>query len=171
MRGVVALAAAISLPVVVANNMPFHQRNLIIFLTYSVILVTLVLQGLSLPALIRKLGLAGADGENCEEYDARRMMVEAARSRLEELKEKDPDFEQVYDHVDRHYQDRLLAITRDEDVGRTLQEMQRFRHVTREMRHVERETAIRLRNQRRISDELLRKLERELDLLDSRTSV
>lgn len=172
MRGVVALAAALSLPAVVAGNVPFRQRNLIIFLTYSVILVTLVLQGLTLPALIRKLGLAGADGENCEEYEARRMMLEAARSRLEELKGKDPDFEEVYEHVDRHYQDRLLAITQEEeDIGKTMQEMQRFRHVTREMRHIERETAIRLRNERRISDELLRKLERELDLLDSRATL
>jgi CPA1 family monovalent cation:H+ antiporter len=171
MRGVVALAAAISLPAVVANNAPFRQRNLIIFLTYSVILVTLVLQGLTLPALIRKLGLAGADGEDCEEYEARRLMLEAARSRLKELKAGDPDFEDVYEHVDRHYQDRLLAITHEEDVGKTMQELQRFRHVTREMRHVERETAIHLRNQRRISDELLRKLERELDLLDSRAAL
>ncbi|HXE12929.1 MAG TPA: Na+/H+ antiporter [Bryobacteraceae bacterium] len=171
MRGVVALAAALSVPAAVGQNVPFRQRNLIIFLTYSVILVTLVLQGLSLPALIRKLGLAGADGENCEEYEARRMMLEAARSRLEQLKGRDPDFENVYEHVDRHYQDRLLAITHEEDVGKTMQEMQRFRHVTREMRHVERETAINLRNQRRISDELLRKLERELDLLDSRAAL
>ncbi len=60
MRGVVSLAAAIALPATLANGAPFTQRNLIIFLTFIVILVTLVLQGLTLPPLIRALGLAGA---------------------------------------------------------------------------------------------------------------
>jgi CPA1 family monovalent cation:H+ antiporter len=64
MRGVVALAAAISLPEVLADGSPFPQRNLILFLTFSVILVTLVLQGLTLPPLIRALGLAGAVGHS-----------------------------------------------------------------------------------------------------------
>src|SRR5882724_7299604 len=60
MRGVIALAAAISLPEALADGQPFPQRDMIIFLTFSVILVTLVLQGLTLPPLIRALGLAGA---------------------------------------------------------------------------------------------------------------
>src|SRR5207245_2773820 len=61
MRGVVALAAAISLPA------DFPQRNIILFLTFCVIFVTLVLQGLTLPALIRRLGVAGQPLEKCEE--------------------------------------------------------------------------------------------------------
>ena len=56
MRGVIALAAAISLPEVLGDGSPFPQRNIIIFLTFSVILVTLVLQGLTLPAVIRHAG-------------------------------------------------------------------------------------------------------------------
>ena len=62
MRGVVSLAAAIALPQVLANGAPFYQRNMIIFLAFSVILVTLVLQGLTLPPLIRALGVAGTLG-------------------------------------------------------------------------------------------------------------
>ena len=58
MRGVLALAAAISLPQTLDDGSPFPERNVIIFLTFCVILVTLVLQGLTLPMLIRKLGLA-----------------------------------------------------------------------------------------------------------------
>src|SRR5437879_12241629 len=67
MRGVVALAAAISLPEKLADGSDFPHRNLIIFLTFSVILVTLVLQGLTLPPLIRLLGLAGLTGRSKEE--------------------------------------------------------------------------------------------------------
>src|SRR6266699_988411 len=59
MRGVISLAAAMGLPQTLADGSPFAQRNVIIFLAFSVILVTLVLQGLTLPPLIRALGLAG----------------------------------------------------------------------------------------------------------------
>src|SRR4029077_18233959 len=81
MRGVISLAAAIALPQTLANGAPFAQRDLIIFLTFSVILVTLVLQGLTLPPLVRALGLARAAGpssEEREEEDARRAVLEAA---------------------------------------------------------------------------------------------
>ena len=62
MRGVLALAAAISVPEVRRMGSRLEQRNLILFLSFCVILVTLVLQGLTLPSLIRVLGLAGTDG-------------------------------------------------------------------------------------------------------------
>jgi monovalent cation/hydrogen antiporter len=75
MRGVVALAAAISLPETLKDGSPFPQRNVIIFLTFSVIFVTLVVQGLTLPPLIRRLGLAGTDGENIEEAQARSRLI------------------------------------------------------------------------------------------------
>src|SRR6266481_1742943 len=78
MRGVIALAAALSLPEVLADGSPFPQRNLIIFLTFFVILVTLVLQGLTLPPIIRLLGLAGQSSANAEEKEARRIMLETA---------------------------------------------------------------------------------------------
>src|SRR6185437_15914084 len=67
MRGVIALAAAIALPQTLANGAPFPQRNLIIFLAFSVIFTTLVLQGLTLPVLVRLLGLAETRGPNKEE--------------------------------------------------------------------------------------------------------
>ena len=67
MRGVISLAAAIAVPQMLANGEPLTQRNVIIFLTFAVILVTLVLQGLTLPSLIRFLGLAGVSVPNQEE--------------------------------------------------------------------------------------------------------
>src|SRR4030095_8603695 len=84
MRGVISLAAAMALPHTLANGAPFEQRQLIIFLAFSVILVTLVLQGLTLPPLIRALGLAGAPGRNTEEEEARRVILETALRRRDE---------------------------------------------------------------------------------------
>ena len=84
MRGVVALAAANSLPLVLRDGSPFPQRSFIIFLTYSVILVTLVLQGLSLPWLLRSLKLSGGDTLFCEEGEARRLLLQAAVDFLDE---------------------------------------------------------------------------------------
>src|SRR5207245_3895434 len=89
MRGVISLAAALSLPEVLADGRPFPRRNLILFLTFSVILVTLVLQGLTLPWLIRILGLSGAAGLNCEEQEARRIVLEKALQHVEEARRKD----------------------------------------------------------------------------------
>ncbi|HET9696377.1 MAG TPA: Na+/H+ antiporter, partial [Terriglobales bacterium] len=77
MRGVISLAAALSLPQMIAGR-PFMQRNIIIFLAFSVILVTLVLQGLTLPPLIRALGLAGVGGTDEEEKEARQAILQAA---------------------------------------------------------------------------------------------
>jgi monovalent cation/hydrogen antiporter len=91
MRGVVALAAAIALPVTLEDGRPFPQRNLIIFLTFSVIFVSLVLQGLTLPPLIRALGLAGAAGTGSEneEREARRIVARAGLDHLRRARQDD----------------------------------------------------------------------------------
>ena len=108
MRGVVALAAAISLPEMLADGSPFPQRNLIVFLTFSVILVTLVLQGLTLPPLIRALGLGGSAGQQAEEQEARRAMIEAALEHLLRARAKNrAEFAHVYDDIEKNYTARL----------------------------------------------------------------
>src|SRR5258706_4572456 len=88
MRGVIALAAALSLPRTMPVGGMFPQRDLIVFLTFCVILATLVLQGLTLPPLIRLLGLAGAGGPRREEQEARRIAIEAALARLPQLRSR-----------------------------------------------------------------------------------
>ena len=111
MRGVVSLAAALALPALLADGSPFPQRNLIVFLTFCVIFVTLVLQGITLPPLIRALGLAGAAGPNCEEREARRIVTEAAVSHLEDAKERDNEQSAaLYDDLIRHYRQRLASL-------------------------------------------------------------
>src|SRR6266542_344396 len=168
MRGVISLAAAIALPHTLANGAPFAQRQLIIFLAFSVILVTLVLQGLTLPPLIRALGLAGASGRNIEEEEARRVILETALRRLDEVRESArADFAEVFDDLELHYRDRLAILTEEEADVRSAS-YRRFVELSRELIQVERRTAIRLRNEGRINDDLLRQIERELDLTESR---
>ncbi len=77
MRGVVALAAANSLPLTLNDGSPFPQRSMIIYLTFSLILVTLVLQGLSLPWLVRVLRLSAGNAQFCEEGEARHLVLQA----------------------------------------------------------------------------------------------
>ena len=173
MRGVLALAAAMSLPEKLSNGSPFPQRNLIIFLTFSVILVTLVLQGLTLPWVIRRLGLAGASGPNCEEREARRIMTRAALQRLDEARAHDtPDLAPVYDDLKQHYEHRLQRLEgNSEGRNESLQQYGRVLEVNRDLLRAEREAALSLRAAGRISDEVLRLIERELDLRESELTL
>ncbi|MGZ4877423.1 MAG: Na+/H+ antiporter [Candidatus Angelobacter sp.] len=171
MRGVIALAAALSVPEHLADGSPFPQRNLIIFLTFSVILVTLVLQGLTLPALIRALGLAGSSGANCEETEARRIMAEAALNQLNKASEEaEPDFAALYEDLKEHYRRRLSSLPREgeDHDGSDPEAYAKFLALSLELLRLERETAINLRNNGRINDEVLRQLLQELDLSETR---
>ena len=155
MRGVISLAAALSLPAVLSDGSPFPQRNLIVFLAFCVILVTLVLQGLTLPAVVRVLGLAGAGGPNCEEQEARRIVMEAAVLHLNEAKKRDAGTSAaIYEELTRQYQRRLDSM----GTGGGSHYVELWLEALR----VERDTAIRLRDEGRINDEVLRRIEREL---------
>ncbi|HEY4676610.1 MAG TPA: cation:proton antiporter [Candidatus Angelobacter sp.] len=171
MRGVIALAAALSLPEQLADGSPFPQRNMIIFLTFSVILVTLVLQGLTLPALIRTLGLVGVTGPNCEETEARRIMAEAALAQLNKTSEEsEPNSAALYDDLKEHYRRRLSSLPREGETqdGSDPEAYAKFLAVSLDLLRVERETAVKLRNSGRINDEVLRQLLKELDLSETR---
>ncbi len=169
MRGVVSLSAALALPVSLANGSPFPQRTVIIFLTFFVILVTLVLQGLTLPRVIRGLGLAAGSGPNCEEQEARRIVIEAAVSYLEEAKTKDKrEYAAIYDDLTGHYLDSLAVVRPEKNSEGMISHQYRHTQLSLEAMRVERATAIRLRNEGRISDDVLRRIERDLDLTEAR---
>ena len=172
MRGVIALAAAISLPQTLADGTAFPHRNLIVFLTFSVILVTLVVQGLTLAPLIRALGLATTSGPDCEEQEARRMMLEAALAQLQNRdRTKDlPGSAGLYDDLAKHYAQRLASISnqRDEPNESSRELRGSYLDLSRELLGTERQTAIQLRDEGRISDEVLHRLEHELDLSETR---
>ena len=171
MRGVVSLAAAISLPETLANGAPFPARNIIIFLTFCVIFVTLVLQGLTLPTLIQYLNLGQKAEDNPEEEQARRKMIRRALEQLDSIQAKDKrEFSPVYEHVAEHYRARLAAAGGEgEDIEKFKpDDYALYRQITRKLREVERSTAVKLRDKNEINDAVLRQLERELDLLDVR---
>jgi Na+/H+ antiporter len=171
MRGVVALAAALSLPVRLADGSPFPHRDMILFLTFCVILVTLVGQGLLLSPIIRVLGLANVAGPDCEERDARRIMIDAALAHLERARAVDgPEFARVYDDLYGHYrhQQAALADGDDGDDARHATHHDRFESLSLDLLQVQRRAAIALRDEGRIGDEVLRRLERELDLGEAR---
>jgi monovalent cation/hydrogen antiporter len=171
MRGVVALAAAIALPRYLDNGDPFPERGLMIFLTFCVIFVTLVLQGLTLPPMIRRLGLAGAGGENVEEHQARLDMIGAALAYLEHSREDAPEeFAPLHDELIRLQKRRLNALEANSDAeqGFRPEDNERWDELSRQVRAIQRATVLHLRNQNRINDEVMRKLERELDFADAR---
>ncbi|HEX4076981.1 MAG TPA: Na+/H+ antiporter [Candidatus Acidoferrales bacterium] len=171
MRGVVALAAAISLPKLLDSGAAFPGRNLMIFLTFCVIFVTLVLQGLTLPALIRRLGLAGQAGRNEEEEEARRDMVKAALAYLEHGRDDaSEEGAPVYEELIRLYRRRLNTLVNDSsaELGSRPEDYQLWRELSQQVRAIQRATVLHLRNQNRINDEVMRRLERELDLTEAR---
>jgi monovalent cation/hydrogen antiporter len=171
MRGVVALAAAISLPKTLSNGTPFPERNIIIFLTFCVIFVTLVLQGLTLPLLIRRLGLAHAAAANPEEEQARYALIDAALAYLEQARDADqPEFRPVYDDLMRfqYHQLNLLPGNRTFDTGYRTQDYARFREVSRHIRALQRAALLNLRNNNKINDQVLQQLEQELDSFELR---
>jgi CPA1 family monovalent cation:H+ antiporter len=169
MRGVVSLAAALALPRFLEDGGAFPQRNLIVFLTFCVILVTLVLQGVTLAPLVRLLGLEGASGPDCEEQEARRIVLMAALEHLETTKvERDEVADEIFDDLIGHYQHRLASLQPAEADQEHVSHHYSFIEISRETARIERETAVRLRNEGRINDQVLRRIERELDLSESR---
>ena len=168
LRGVVALAAAMAIPEQVAN------RDLIIFLTYCVILATLVGQGLTLPPLIRYLGLESSAHLDPEEFEARREILEGALQRLEKLRTQDSGpFTDVYDDVAQHYRTRLSTLRGEgaDQHGTTTEHARLYDGISRELLQLERQTAVDLRNQGRISDDALRRVLYELDLDETRIAA
>jgi NhaP-type Na+/H+ or K+/H+ antiporter len=170
MRGVIALAAAFSLPEVLNDGSAFPQRDVLIFLTFCVILVTLVAQGLSLPLLIRKLGMAATSTPHCEENEARRRMLSAAISHIRDLRSRDnPADEEALADLLHHYQQRLEEAESTSTASTSdAANYEQYRLLSSQLRAVERSAILRLRDQNTINDEVLRALERELDLMDAR---
>ena len=173
MRGVVALAAANSLPLTLNDGSPFPQRSFIIFLTFSLILVTLVLQGLSLPWLVRALRLSGQDTQYCEEGEARRLLLQAAIDFLGErsLSAKGEQEVHLYEDMLHNYRHKLQEVedcgpesSAPEDNSHSLT----MNHLLLETIRREREELNLLRANGRIGDSVHRNLERELDLNESR---
>jgi len=176
MRGSVSLAAALALPLHTNSGAPFPGRDLILFITFSLIVVTVVGQGLTLPWLIRRLGVVedGADEES-EELKARLVIAKAALARVDDLEDeewtRDGTVERVralYRYRKRRFATRAGMIDDEEGIEERSIAYQRMMH---EIYAAQRAELLRLRNQREISIDVMRRVERELDLEEQRLEV
>lgn len=164
MRGVVSLAAALALPV------DFPQRSLVQVLTFAVIVATLVGQGLSLPLLIRALGIRAGDEDEDQEREARLFAAQAAVDRIGRLRRDWPGHEELLDHLHAQYGHRVRHIEPVDGTPRDEAEQELLEHrlIRRAVIDAERDAVIRLRDDGRLSDEAMRRLERDLDLEELR---
>lgn len=171
MRGVVSLAAALALPLVTNNGTPFPNRHLILFLTFCVILVTLVLQGLTLPLLLRWLKVVDDVSIEREEMEGRLRTAQAAMAHLEEITAQNSVLaEEMVEWLRTQYEYRIRHLSTccgAIDAG-SYEQVAAFQSLKREVIATERRTVIKLRNQGVINDEVLHRIERDLDLEEAR---
>jgi CPA1 family monovalent cation:H+ antiporter len=172
-RGVVSLAAALAIPLTLANGAPFPHRDLILFIAFGVIIVTIVGIGLTLPLVVRWLGLADtAEAERRREHEAelaaRFEMMEAALAHLDGLIEQRRLPEPVVGTIRAHFDTRRRQFPRRAD---GVEEAALTSAVRLELIDLERKHLHRLLREGTISDEVRRRIERELDLEEATVAV
>jgi CPA1 family monovalent cation:H+ antiporter len=173
MRGAVSLAAALALPG------DFPARDQLLFITFAVIFATLVLQGLTLPAVIRWSGVHDDGAEAEEELLARRRATEAALARLDELEAEQWPYEDTLERMRRlySYRSRRLGaragdLERSEDDDTDYEHRAtKYQYVVRTVLDAQRHAIVELRNTGEISNEVMHRIERELDLEDERLEI
>jgi Na+/H+ antiporter len=173
MRGVVSLAAALAVPLTLSNGDPFPGRDYILFVTFCVILATLVLQGLSLPTLIHRLGVVDDGLANLEERTARLKANEAAVAYLAEVNSQFPP--DMLQRLRAEYDDRIrqLEVCADGECDDSTNGLMApsYQRLQQDALDVERRTIIRLRDEFVINDEVLRRIQADLDHAEARLHV
>jgi len=169
MRGAVSLAAALALPP------DFPQRDIVLFLTFAVIFTTLVLQGLTLPALIRRLGVHDDGAEEREELAGRRAATETALATIDELAGEEWTRDETAERMRAMYdyrRSRLAARAGETEDGDGYEHRSRkYQKMVRRVLDAQRAELVRLRNSGVISNDVMHRLERELDLEDERLEI
>jgi CPA1 family monovalent cation:H+ antiporter len=175
MRGAVSLAAALALPFETDAGAAFPQRDLIIFITFSVVVLTVVVQGLTLPYLVRALGVH-EDGA-AEEREELRARLTAAKAALDELDVIEADgsvreetverMRALYQYRKRRFAARAGKVEDDGFEDRSIA----YQTAVRRVLNAQREAIVGLRNGGEISGEVMRRVERELDLEDTRLEI
>jgi Na+/H+ antiporter len=173
MRGAVSLAAALALPLELDSGASFASRDLIIYLTVAVILVTLVGQGLTLPMLVRRLGLGASQPWAPDEAVARLAAAQAALDRIDEIEATEPGVsETVINRVRDLYRARFArcAASLSGEGGEIPLEnpLTGYPRLREDLLKTERRTLIGMRNEGRLKTDILRRIERDLDLDEAR---
>jgi CPA1 family monovalent cation:H+ antiporter len=168
MRGIVSLALALALPNTLADGSPFPQRAVVIVVSFAVILVSLLVLGLPLPWIIRKLRLDDEGVDLREEREALIRASQAALSRLEQIDDTSIIDPRVLDRVRAPYQERLDRLTaevrEDPQCLLTEGESAAYRRLRDEALTAERKAAVALRNQGQINEGILQRVQEALDL-------
>jgi Na+/H+ antiporter len=174
MRGAVSLAAALALPLETDAGAPFPHRDVLIFITFGVIFATLVIQGVTLPLLVRTLPVEADGAEESEEVAARVAAAAAALARLEELGAeewtRDDTVERLrnlYRYRKRRFAARAGKIEDDGYEDRSLA----YQQLLHELLAAQRLALVQLRNDGMISSEVMRRVERDLDLEETRLEI
>jgi CPA1 family monovalent cation:H+ antiporter len=176
LRGVVSLAAALSLPLETSHGLPFPYRSLILFLTFIVILVTLLIQGFTLRPLIRILGIQADRSSEEETLHARILATEKVIDRIGLFEDEGQTPAAAIQRVRLYFEDRLtglreqLALETGNDDPENPAEFLSLaeQRLWWELARVEREAVLSLRQNQKIGDEAMREIEREIDLLEAR---
>ncbi len=172
-RGIVSLAAALAIPFATASGEPFPHRDLILFLTFSVILVTLVGQGLLLPMVIRSLGLtdlgrAERELEQAEEIISRQQTIEAVLRRLDELASERQLPDHIVEPLRAHHSKRLRQLDYRRATSEAEHELARLtEEIELHLIEAEREHLYSLLCSGAIQDDARRRIENELDLREA----
>jgi CPA1 family monovalent cation:H+ antiporter len=173
MRGAVSLAAALALPLELDSGAAFPARDLIIYLTVAVILCTLVLQGLTLPAIVRRLGLSARKPWAPDEAVARLAAAQAALDRVEELETSaEPIPDTVLERLRELYQARfarcVASLTGEAAEVPIENPLEGYRHVRQDLISQERSALAGLVRDGRLTDDVFRRIQRDLDLDEAR---
>jgi monovalent cation/hydrogen antiporter len=169
MRGVVSLAAALALPLTI-NGKDFPNRDIVLFITFCVIFATLVLQGLTIPKLIKWLGIKPDRLEEKQEHEARMRIASSVIEHIEEnyaLSLSDS----VLSQIKSKYELRIEKMRQESSRKMTDEQIQEFHRIQSELIAAERQFVLGLRHTQTIGDEVHRKLEYELDLEEERLSL
>jgi CPA1 family monovalent cation:H+ antiporter len=167
MRGAVTLAAALALP-------EFGDRDLVIFLAFSVVVFTVVVQGLTLPWLIRRLNFFEGGKIELKESKARILAAKAAIARLEEIRVEEWVRDETADRMRALYEFRIRRFKArfdDGDDGAIEEGSQAYQRLRRQVLEAERAEVVRLRNVGTIDEQTMHRIERDLDLEDARLDI
>jgi CPA1 family monovalent cation:H+ antiporter len=173
MRGGVSLAAALAVPLVTDTGESFPARDLILFLTFSVILATLVLQGLSLGGLIRSLRLRGdEEADALVELKGRLKAAQAALDRIEQIYNDEQVPLDAQERMREHYEERIRRYGAGLQAGGTseayAESSAAWRNWRRELLTAEREAIVSMRDRGQLPPEIMRRIQRDLDLEEAR---
>jgi CPA1 family monovalent cation:H+ antiporter len=171
MRGAITIAAALLVPLHDDAGNVLTGRDLVVFFAFTVVLGTLVVQGLSMPLVIRGLRLEADDQADAEEALARIRSAEAALVRLDELEQEDWVLPDTAERIRGQYRfriDRFTARTSPDGDGKIEKRSLKYQRLRRDLIDTERRAVVELRNTGEISDEVMRRVARDLDLEESR---